>query len=121
MKRFLRALFLWCLALSTSATASDRIQVVASFSILGDMVHQVTGDLADVTTIVRPDADAHLYQPNAAHAKAVANADIVFVNGMGFETWSETLIDNAGGAARGIVATASVAPRLADGETGPHA
>lgn len=121
MKRFLRALFLSCLALSTSATASDRIQVVASFSILGDMVHQVTGDLADVTTIVGPDADAHLYQPNAADAKAVAKADIVFVNGMGFETWSETLIDNAGGAARVIVATSGVAPRLADGEIDPHA
>ncbi len=121
MKRFLRALFLSCLALSTSATASDRIQVVASFSILGDMVHQVTGDLADVTTIVGPDADAHLYQPNAADAKAVAKADIVFVNGMGFETWSETLIDNAGGAARVIVATAGVAPRLAEGEIDPHA
>ena len=121
MKRFLRALFVSCLALSTSATASDRIQVVASFSILGDMVHQVTGDLADVTTIVGPDADAHLYQPNAADAKAVAKADIVFVNGMGFETWSETLIDNAGGAARVIVATSGVAPRLADGEIDPHA
>ena len=121
MKRFLRALFLSCLALSTSATASDRIRVVASFSILGDMVHQVTGDLADVTTIVGPDADAHLYQPNAADAKAVAKADIVFVNGMGFETWSETLIDNAGGAARVIVATSGVAPRLADGEIDPHA
>ena len=121
MKRFLRALFLSCLALSTSATASDRIQVVASFSILEDIVHQVTGDLADVTTIVGPDADAHLYQPNAADAKAVAKADIVFVNGMGFETWSETLIDNAGGAARVIVATSGVAPRLADGEIDPHA
>ena len=121
MKRFLRALFLSCLALSTSATASDRIQVVASFSILGDMVHQVTGDLADVTTIVGPDADAHLYQPNAADAKAVAKADIVFVNGMGFETWSETLIDNAGGAARVIVATAGVEPILVEGEIDPHA
>jgi zinc/manganese transport system substrate-binding protein len=121
MKRFLRALFLSCLALSTSTTASDRIQVVASFSILGDMVHQVTGDLADVTTIVGPDADAHLYQPNAADAKAVAKADIVFVNGMGFETWSETLIDNAGGAARVIVATAGVEPILVEGEIDPHA
>ena len=121
MKRFLRALFLSCLALSTSATASDRIQVVASFSILGDMVHQVTGDLADVTTIVGPDADAHLYQPNAADAKAVAKADIVFVNGMGFETWSDTLIDNASGSARVVVATAGVEPLLVEGEIDPHA
>ena len=121
MKRFLSALILSCLGLATSAAASDRIQVVASFSILGDMVHQVTGDLADVTTIVGPDADAHLYQPNAADAKAVAKADIVFVNGMGFETWSDTLIANAGGSARVVVATAGVEPLLVEGEIDPHA
>ena len=117
MKSFLSALFLLVLACSGSAAAGDRLQVVASFSILGDMVAQVTGDLADVTTIVGSDADAHLYQPNAADAKAVAGADIVFVNGLGFETWSDALINNAGGDASVFVATAGVDPILVDGET----
>lgn len=121
MKRFLSALILSVLAYSGSATAADRLQVVASFSILGDMVAQVTGDLADVTTIVGPDADAHLYQPNAADAKAVAKADIVFVNGMGFETWSQALIRNAGGDAVVIVATKGVEPLLVEGKIDPHA
>ena len=121
MKSFLSALFLLVLACSGSAAAGDRLQVVASFSILGDMVAQVTGDLADVTTIVGSDADAHLYQPNAADAKAVAGADIVFVNGLGFETWSDALINNAGGDASVFVATAGVDPILVDGETDPHA
>ena len=121
MKRFLSALILSILAFSGSATASDRLQVVASFSILGDMVRQVTGDLADVTTIVGPDADAHLYQPNTADAKAVAAADIVFMNGMGFETWSDALINNAGGNAEVVVATNGVEPLLVEGEIDPHA
>ena len=121
MKRFLSALILSIFAVSGSATASDRLQVVASFSILGDMVRQVTGDLADVTTIVGPDADAHLYQPNTADAKAVAAADIVFVNGMGFETWSDALINNAGGNAEVVVATSGVEPLLVEGEIDPHA
>ena len=121
MKRLLSALILSVLACSGSATAADRLQVVASFSILGDMVAQVTGDLADVTTIVGPDADAHLYQPNTADAKAVAKADIVFVNGMGFETWSDALINNAGGDAAVIVATRGVEPLLVEGEIDPHA
>ena len=121
MKRFLSALILSMFAFSGSATASDRLQVVASFSILGDMVRQVTGDLADVTTIVGPDADAHLYQPNTADAKAVAAADIVFVNGMGFETWSDALINNAGGNAEVVVATNGVEPLLVEGDIDPHA
>ena len=121
LKRFLSVAILSVLAYSGSATAADRLQVVASFSILGDMVAQVTGDLADVTTIVGPDADAHLYQPNAADAKAVAKADIVFVNGMGFETWSDALINNAGGDAAVIVATKGVEPLLVEGEIDPHA
>ena len=121
LKRIIGALALSLLAFAGPASASDRLQVVASFSILGDMVRQVTGDLADVATIVGPDADAHLYQPNTADAKAVAGADIVFVNGLGFETWSDALINNAGGDASVVVATAGVEPILVDGEIDPHA
>ena len=69
MKQIIGALALSLLAFAAPVSASDRLQIVASFSILGDMVRQVTGDLADVTTIVGPDADAHLYQPNTADAK----------------------------------------------------
>ena len=121
LKRIIGALALSLLAFAGPASASDRLQVVASFSILGDMVRQVTGNLADVATIVGPDADAHLYQPNTADAKAVAGADIVFVNGLGFETWSDALINNAGGDASVIVATGGVEPILVDGEIDPHA
>ncbi|MEM9096233.1 MAG: zinc ABC transporter substrate-binding protein [Pseudomonadota bacterium] len=104
-----------------AAQAEDKLQVVASFSILGDMVEQVAGDSAIVETIVGPDADAHLYSPNIADAKAVAGADVVFVNGMGFETWSDTLIENSGTEATVLVATEGVEPLLVDGEVDPHA
>ncbi|MEM6670005.1 MAG: zinc ABC transporter substrate-binding protein [Pseudomonadota bacterium] len=104
-----------------AAQAEDKLQVVASFSILGDMVEQVAGDSAIVETIVGPDADAHLYSPNVADAKAVAGADVVFVNGMGFETWSDTLIENSGTEATVLVATEGVEPLLVDGEVDPHA
>ncbi len=99
----------------------DDVQVVASFSILGDMVKEVVGDLATVTTIVGPDADAHVYQPSVADARAVAEADIIFVNGLGFETWSETLIAESGTEAAVHVATAGVTPVEVDGAADPHA
>ncbi len=99
----------------------DHVKVVASFSILGDMVEEVVGDLADVTTIVGPDADAHVYQPSVADAKAVAQADIIFVNGLGFETWSDTLIAESGTEATVHVATDGITPVEVDGAIDPHA
>ena len=98
-----------------------KINVVASFSILGDMVEQVAGDKANVTTIVGPDADAHLYQPNAGDAIAVTDADLIIVNGMGFETWSAKLIETSGTKAGVAVATDGITPVMVDGEIDPHA
>ncbi len=108
-------------ALSALPAAAGEMNVVASFSILGDMVEQVVGKHANVTTIVGPDADAHVYQPSVADAKAVAEADVIFVNGMGFETWSDTLIAESGTDGEVFVATAGVTPLMVDGETDPHA
>ncbi len=121
MKALLSGLVLFALMVASPVAAADRMQVVASFSILGDMVRQVTGDLASVTTIVGPDADAHVYEPSSSDAKAVAEADVIFVNGLGFETWSSTLIENAGGDAKVFVATDGVEPLRVDGEVDPHA
>jgi zinc/manganese transport system substrate-binding protein len=121
MKALLSGMILLVLSITGPAAAADRIQVVASFSILGDMVRQVTGDLAEVTTIVGPDADAHIYEPSASDAKAVAGADVIFVNGLGFETWSSALIETSGGDAQVFVATEGVEPLLVDGEIDPHA
>ena len=121
MRALLSGLILLALSITGPAAAADRIQVVASFSILGDMVRQVTGDLAEVTTIVGPDADAHVYEPSTGDAKAVAGADVIFVNGLGFETWSSALIETSGGDAQVFVATEGVEPLLVDGEIDPHA
>ena len=107
--------------ISGACGAEDRLKIVASFSILGDMVQQVVGEHADVTTIVGPDADAHVYQPSVADARAVADADVIFVNGLGFETWSETLIAESGTDASVHVATQGVKIVKVDGETDPHA
>ena len=88
-----------------ASPAFAKLKIVASFSILGDMVAQVAGDKADITTIVGPDADAHLYMPNVSDAVAVTEADLVFVNGMGFETWSDQLIKSSGSKATIAVST----------------
>ena len=122
MKRLFGTLLIAGLALTSSpAAAQEKIKVVASFSILGDMVCQVTGDLAEVKTIVGPDADAHVYAPSAADAKVVADAEVIFVNGLGFETWSQTLIKTSATQAAVFVATEGITPLLVDGQIDPHA
>ena len=106
---------------ATAVAAEEKMKIVASFSILGDMVEQVIGEHASVTTIVGPDSDAHIYQPSVADARSVADADVIFVNGLGFETWSDTLIAESGTEASVHVATDGITPVLVDGEVDPHA
>ena len=106
---------------TTAVAAEEKMKIVASFSILGNIVEQVIGEHASVTTIVGPDADAHIYQPSVADARSVADADVIFVNGLGFETWSDILIAESGTEASVHVATDGITPVLVDGEVDPHA
>ena len=102
-----------------------KLSVVASFSVLGDMVKQVAGDRAEVRTLVGPDGDAHTFEPTPNDAKTLAHADLVIVNGLGLEKWMARLTATAG--YRGPVAAASegVKPRSMSEEgatvTDPHA
>lgn len=69
-----------------------KIKAVASFSIIGDMVKNVGGDLVEVKTLVGANQDAHVFEASPEDAKAVSGASIVFVNGLGFEGWLDKLI-----------------------------
>ncbi len=73
--------------------AGDKLPVVASFSIIGDLVRQVGGDRVSLTTIVGPEGDAHVYQPSPADGRKIAQARLIFVNGLDFEGWLQRLID----------------------------
>lgn len=99
------------LLLSSAAFADPALKAVASFSVLGDFVEEVAGDRVEITTLVGPDGDAHVYQPTPNDARALAAADIVFVNGLGFEGWMERLTEAAGTKAPIIVATEGITPR----------
>lgn len=100
------------------ASAQEKLAVVASFSILGDLVRQVGGDRVGVTTLVGPDGDAHVYSPTPADAKTLAAAKLIVVNGLKFEGWMTRLIKSSG--AKGAIATATtgIAPLALAGEGG---
>jgi zinc/manganese transport system substrate-binding protein len=105
MRRLCWLICLGLIAISGPVRAQDRLNVVASFSILGDFVRNVGGDRVDVTTLVGPNSDAHVYSPTPADAKKVADAKLVFVNGLGFEGWMQRLLKSAGGKASVVTTT----------------
>ena len=90
--------------------AEPRIKVVASFSILGDMVREIAGDHIDLTTLVGPDGDAHVYEPTPADVKSIAAADLLVVNGLSFESWLPRLLEASGFKGRTMVASQGVKP-----------
>jgi zinc/manganese transport system substrate-binding protein len=74
--------------------AAEPIAVVATFSVIGDMLANVAGDHVRITTIVGPDGDCELYQPTVADVAHVAAARAVFLNDLNeeFEPWLEPLL-----------------------------
>jgi zinc/manganese transport system substrate-binding protein len=104
------------------ARAADApLEVVASFSILGDMVRQIGGSDVQVHTLVGPDGDAHEYEPTPADARQLSAAKIVVVNGLGFETWMAKLVKASGFKGTTVVASQGVTPRdFADDEAAGH-
>ena len=96
------------LGLSGAAAAHEKVKVVTTFSILGDMTARIGGDRVDVTNLVGPDGDAHVYQPSPADARALAGARLVIINGLDFEGWLPRLIDASGYGGTVITASAGV-------------
>lgn len=110
------------LAAALPAQAQDKpvekLKVVATFSILGDLVKNVGGDRVDIALLVGPNADAHVYSPSPADAKKVADAKVVIVNGLGYEGWIERLVKASGNKLPVVVAAKAVKPRRAAGGHG---
>lgn len=81
------------------------LAVLASFSILADLAKQVGGERVQVTSLVGPNGDAHVYRPTPADAKRVKDANIIVQNGLGFDAFMTRLIKSSGSKALNIVAT----------------
>jgi zinc/manganese transport system substrate-binding protein len=117
-----RALLAFGLCFASPVLAqSPPLPVVASFSILGDFVREVGGSGVEVSTIVGPNGDAHVYEPTPADGRALARARLVFVNGLGFEGWIDRLIAASKTKAKIVTVSAGVATRQGEEGLDPHA
>jgi len=103
------------------AAAQEKLPVIASFSILGDFVKSVGGGRIALTTLVGPDGDAHVYSATPADAKNLAEAKVVFINGLGFEGWMNRLVKASGTKASLVTATRGIkTQRMAGGDSHGH-
>ena len=103
-------------ALPSTAKAQDKLPVVATFSILGDLVSNVGGDRVAVKSLVGPNGDAHVYSPSPADARTLADAKLIVTNGLGFEGWLTRLVKSSNSKARNVVASKGVKPRKLAGK-----
>ncbi|WP_027580470.1 zinc ABC transporter substrate-binding protein [Bradyrhizobium sp. Ai1a-2] len=121
MRRWFWLALLALVALVGPARAQERLNVVASFSILADLVRNVGGDSVNLAMLVGPEGDAHVYRPTPADARKVAEAKLLFINGFGLEGWLPRLVQSAGGKATIVTATDGITPLKLGAAPDPHA
>lgn len=100
-----------------AAQAVERVPVVASFSILGDMAARIGGDRIALNVIAGADTDAHGFQPRPSDAVALRGARVVIQNGLGFDAWMDRLIRSSGHRGALVTVTEGITPRM----MAPHA
>lgn len=96
----------------TMITKPKPIAVVASFSILGQIISEVGGPDVKVTVLVAPNEDAHTFMPKPESLRAFADADLIAINGLQFENFMTRLIDASKSKAKLLVASAGIKPRI---------
>src|ERR671920_583932 len=106
--------------LGASAQGAGRIKAVATFSILGDLVRQVGGERVEVTTLVGPNGDAHVYSPTPADGRRLTDARVIFTNGLKFEGWIDRLVKSSGTKAARVEAAKGVKPLEGEDEGHGH-
>ncbi|MBO7380368.1 MAG: zinc ABC transporter substrate-binding protein [Neisseriaceae bacterium] len=82
LRKFLFSLSL----LSVSVAFAEPVKVMTSFSILGDITRQIGGDKVEVSEIVKPNQDMHIYRITPQDAKRLKNSQLILLNGKGFES-----------------------------------
>lgn len=116
---------LWVMTASTHAVAAAKFKVITTFTVIADMAKNVAGDAADVTSITKPGAEIHEYQPTPGDIKRAQGAQLILANGMNLELWFQRFYQHLNGVPE-VIVSAGVTPvgiteGPYDGKPNPHA
>ena len=103
-------IFLACLLIATPVVAKEKLQVVASFSILADMAREIGGEDAEVFSLVAANMDAHSFEPAPADSAKFSKAQLIIMNGLGFEGWMDRLVRASSARGELVVASDGIQP-----------
>lgn len=108
-------------ACSSDDARDDTPEVLATFTILADMAQEVAGDSLEVSSLTRPGAEIHGYDPTPGDIRTAAGAEVILSNGLGLENWVDKLTADSD-AAR-VTVTEGIDPIPIEGtdEPNPHA
>lgn len=121
MRRLLVLVLMSLIFAAPAVAQQPKLRVIASFSILGDIVAQIGGERIELVTLVPAMADTHVFQPTPNHARSVANADVLVASGLNFEPWLDRLVAASGFRGRRIVASDGITPlALRDAHSHDH-
>jgi ABC-type Zn uptake system ZnuABC Zn-binding protein ZnuA len=101
-----------------SPEAGQPLPVVASTSVIGDLVHNVGGDAIQLTTLIGPGVDAHTFDPAPGDLVTLEGAAVVFENGLGLEPWLDQFFDSTQPAGQRVVVSEGIEPLPAGAEEG---
>ncbi len=111
-------------ASTVAPTTTGKLKVIATFSFLGDFVKNIAGDNVELMTLVGPEGDTHEYEPVPSDSKALAEAEVIFEDGLEFESWLNNLYTASGSKAVRVVVSEGVTLRVVEEngqkETDPH-
>lgn len=93
-----------------AAWPQEKVSVVTTFSILGDLAQRVGGEHVEILTLVGPNGDAHVYQPGPRESAELATAGVLIANGLGFEPWLDRLVESSGFGGKLVIASEGVTP-----------
>ncbi|KJM62939.1 metal ABC transporter substrate-binding protein [Pluralibacter gergoviae] len=124
----IRALLLGATLTSLCAApvwAQAKFKVITTFTVIADMAKNVAGDAAEVSSITKPGAEIHEYQPTPGDIKRAQGAQLILANGMNLERWFERFYQHLSGVPE-VIVTAGVTPMGIsegpyNGKPNPHA
>jgi len=111
--------------MASSSYAAEKFKIVTTFTVIADMAENVAGDAADVTSITKPGAEIHEYQPTPGDIRRAQGAQLIMANGLNLERWFQRFYQHLDGVPE-VVVSAGVTPMGIgegpyNGKPNPHA